>query len=111
MRAHGRLVLVLTALVVCSVPGLAAAAIPAWTTYRHDAARSGVDPDSALPVAPIQAWQTAALDGPVYGQPLLYGSTVYVATENDSVYALDAATGAVTWQKHLAAAVPAGQLP
>src|ERR1700726_230487 len=84
----------------------AAAAIPVWTTYRHDAARSGMDPDSMSPVTPSQAWQTPALDGKVYGQPLVYGSHVYVATENDSVYKLDAATGAVVWSEHVATPEP-----
>jgi polyvinyl alcohol dehydrogenase (cytochrome) len=89
----------------------AAAAVPAWTTYRHDAARSGIDPDSTSPVTPAQAWQTVALDGQVYGQPLVYGSYVYVATENDSVYKLDAATGAVAWSKHLASPEPSSLAP
>jgi outer membrane protein assembly factor BamB len=80
----------------------AGAAVPAWTTYRHDAARSGIDPDSASPVTPSQAWQTPSLDGEVYAQPLVYGSHVYVATENDTVYELDAATGAVVWSRHIA---------
>ena len=91
---------------VLTVQGLlgayAGAAVPAWTTYRHDAARSGIDPDSTSPVTPSGAWQTPALDGEVYGQPLVYGPYVYVATENDSVYKLDAASGAVVWSKHLA---------
>lgn len=107
---HGRLVTVLVCLVTGTLAGAASAAVPSWTTYRHDAARSGVDPDSASPVAPTQAWQTS-LDGKVYGQPLVYASMVYVATENDTVYALNAATGAIAWQKHLATAVPSGQLP
>jgi outer membrane protein assembly factor BamB len=85
--------------------------VPAWTTYRHDDARTGLDPDSTSPVAPTQAWQTAALDGAMWSQPLVYGSRVYVATENDTVYALDAATGAVDWQQHLATPVPSGKLP
>ena len=84
----------------------ASAAIPAWTTYRHDAARSGIDPDSTSPLTPSQAWQTPALDGELYGQPLVYGSYVYVATETDSVYKLDAATGAVVWSEHLATPEP-----
>jgi polyvinyl alcohol dehydrogenase (cytochrome) len=89
----------------------AVAAIPAWTTYRHDAARTGMDPDSTSPVTPSQAWQTRALDGEVYGQPLVYGSYVYAATENDSVYKLDAATGAVVWSDHLATPEPSGVAP
>jgi polyvinyl alcohol dehydrogenase (cytochrome) len=102
-----RLNLALVMAVALAVPAAlgayaAAAAVPAWTTYRHDEARSGIDPDSTSPVTPAQAWQTPALDGQVYAQPLVYGSYVYVATENDSVYKLDAATGAVVWSQHLA---------
>jgi len=92
-------------------PYTAAAAGPAWTTYRHDGARSGIDPDFTSPITPTQAWQSPALDGPVWGQPLVYGTRVYVATENDTVYALDAATGNVVWSKHLATPVPASKLP
>jgi outer membrane protein assembly factor BamB len=100
------------ALTVQAVLGAyAGAAVPAWTTYRHDAARSGIDSDSASPVTPSQAWQTPALDGEVYGQPLVYGSYVYVATENDSVYKLDAATGAVVWSEHLATPEPSSAAP
>ena len=99
------------ALVMGTAAGPAAAAGPAWTTYRHDGSRSGIDPDSTSPVGPTQIWQTPALDGQVYGQPLVYGSTVYVATENDTVYALDAATGTVVWSKHVATPVPSGLLP
>ena len=89
----------------------ASAAIPAWTTYRHDAARTGVDPDSTRPVTPSQAWQTPELDGEVYAQPLVYGRYVYVATENDSVYELDATTGAVVWANHLATPEPSSVAP
>jgi outer membrane protein assembly factor BamB len=89
----------------------AGTAAAAWTTYRHDAARSGIDPDSTVPVTPSQAWQTPPLDGQVYGQPLVYGSNVYVATENDSIYALNAATGAVVWSRHLATPEPSSAAP
>ena len=92
--------------------GSASGGIPSWTTYHHDPGRTGVDPDSTSPLAPTQVWQTnPALDGVVWSQPLVYGSRVYVATENDTVYALDAATGAIVWQNHLATAVPSGTLP
>src|SRR5438552_1285334 len=36
----------------------------------------------------------AAVAGSVYAQPLVVGSAVIVATENDQVYGLDAGTGA-----------------
>ena len=72
--------------------------------------RSGIDPDAGKPLTPKQVWQTASLDGPIYGSPLVYGSRVYVATENDTVYALDFATGALVWKQHVATAVPNTQL-
>jgi polyvinyl alcohol dehydrogenase (cytochrome) len=113
MRRRCRLLLVVAvALVVQAMPAPSAGAtIPAWTTYRHDAARSGIDPDSATPVTPSQAWQTPSLDGEVYGQPLVSGSFVYVTTENDSIYELDAASGAVVWSRHLAAPEPSSAAP
>lgn len=88
----------------------AVASVPAWTTYHHDALRSGIDPDSTSPVAPSVRWQSPMLDEHIWGQPLVYGSLVYVATENDSVYALNAATGAIMWQRSAGNAVDSGQL-
>jgi hypothetical protein len=41
------------------------------------------------------------VNGQVYGQPLVIGSTVIVATEKDWVYGLDAATGAIKWSRSL----------
>jgi outer membrane protein assembly factor BamB len=88
----------------------AAAAVPAWTTYDHDGARSAIDPYGGSRVSPAPAWNSAArLDGPVYAQPLVVGSRVYVATENDTIYALDAATGAVLWRRSVGKPVPATQ--
>lgn len=51
------------------------------------------------------------LDGAVYGQPVVAGGTAYAATENDTVYALDLASGAVRWRRHLGAPVDGGDLP
>jgi outer membrane protein assembly factor BamB len=67
---------------------------------------TGVPAPSALSVA----WR-ARLDGAVYGQPLLIGNLVVVATENDSVYALDSATGGVAWHQKLGAPAPLSSLP
>lgn len=100
------------AAVTCS---FAAAAVPAWTSYDHDGARSATDPDSGAPVTPAAAWGPVPVDGDVYAQPLVFGSAVYVATENNTVYALNAATGAVVWQRSLGTPVPSSgagnQLP
>ncbi len=78
-----------------------------WPTYDRTAGRSGVSVSSPAPGAVRSSW-TAAVDGAVYAQPLVVGSAVIVATENDSVYALDASSGAVRWSRHLAAPVPSG---
>jgi outer membrane protein assembly factor BamB len=47
----------------------------------------------------------------VYTQPLVIGTTVIVATENDTVYALDATSGTPRWARHLATPVPGSALP
>jgi outer membrane protein assembly factor BamB len=111
-----RAAVVLAAVVSAAVVGLGAssaiAAVPSWTTYDHDAARSATDPDSAAAVAPTAAWSgPAPLDGTAWAQPLVYGSRVFVATENDTIYALDTATGAVVWQRSVGTPVPSGDLP
>ncbi|MBV8087802.1 MAG: PQQ-binding-like beta-propeller repeat protein [Chloroflexi bacterium] len=60
--------------------------------------------------APKQVW-SVQVDGAVYAEPLVVGGRVYVATENDTVYALDAGSGAVVWQRHLGTPVPRSALP
>lgn len=47
------------------------------------------------------------VNGQVYAQPLIAGSTVIVTTETDSVYGLNAVTGAVIWSDNLGPALPA----
>ena len=51
------------------------------------------------------------LDGEIYGEPLVSSGRVYVATEDDTVYELSAATGAVVWSAHLGSPVPSADLP
>jgi polyvinyl alcohol dehydrogenase (cytochrome) len=86
------------------------AAADDWPTYHRDNLRSGAGAGQPAASTLAQAWQ-AKLDGAVYGQPLVVGGRVLAATENDTVYALDPATGAVTWSRHLAAPVPLSTLP
>ena len=71
-----------------------------WTTFGHDAARTAQAPGAT--VKPTLTAHDVALDGAVYGQPLVVGDTVFAATENDSVYAFSAADGSVVWRSHLA---------
>lgn len=81
-----------------------------WPTYHLDNARDGnqtkLDPLSTLSVD----W-TAKLDGAVYDQPLLVGGRILVATENDTVYALDRSSGAVLWSTHVGSPEPSSDLP
>ena len=79
------------------------------TQYHGDARRTGAY-SAATPGALGIGWNTA-LDGSVYAQPLVIGGLVVAATENDTVYALDAATGAVRWQTHVATPQQASALP
>jgi outer membrane protein assembly factor BamB len=58
-----------------------------------------------------RAWTSPALDGELYGEPLVSSGHVYVATEDDTVYELSAATGVVVWSAQLGRPVPSGDLP
>lgn len=92
---------------VSPVPTATGATAADWPAYNRTAGRSGVSVTSPAPRSVRKAW-TATVDGAVYAQPLIVGSTVIIATENDTVYALNAATGAVRWSRHLASPVPSG---
>ena len=99
--------------------GQAAAAVRAsqpapsgsWTVYHGDAAGSGVAGPTAAVNTNSRAWTSPALDGEIYGEPLVSSGRVYVATEDDTVYALSAATGAVVWSTQLGSPVPSADLP
>ena len=83
----------------------------AWTVYHGDPAGRGVSTLRGTVATPAPAWASPALDGQIYGEPLVSAGRIYVATENDTVYALSPATGRVAWSRHLATPVPAGSLP
>ncbi len=72
-----------------------------WTTYNQNNARSGVDVSGTSFSPARTAWTSPPLDGHLYGQPLVDAGRVFVATENDTVYALAADTGAVLWSTHV----------
>jgi hypothetical protein len=91
-------------------------------TYHGDNLRTGwFSSETQLTPANVNAasfglLETVTLDGRVDAEPLVaLGQTitgqgvhdvVYAATENNSVYALDAASGAVLWQRNLGTPVP-----
>ena len=91
-------------------PGNGAHPAAAWPTYGRDFARSGVAAGVASP-GPLNVSWRVDLDGAVYGQPLLVGTMVIAATENDSIYGLYQATGKVAWRTHVGTPVPLADLP
>jgi outer membrane protein assembly factor BamB len=105
------------AAIVVAPPALAStlstgpSGIPSWTVYHGDPAGSGVAAGVGSVDTTVRAWTSPALDGQLYGQPLVLGDLVYVATENDTVYALSAATGAIAWSTRLGTPVPSKDLP
>jgi outer membrane protein assembly factor BamB len=82
-----------------------------WTVYHGDLAGTGVSAPVSRVDTATQVWTSPAIDGQIYGEPLIYAGRVYVATENDTIYALSVATGAVVWSTHVATAVPSTSLP
>jgi PQQ-like domain len=88
------------------------------TTYKNDVLRTGQNTtESVLTTANVTSatfglLRTLAVDGKVDAQPLYLSkltvagashNVVFVATENNSVYAFDSDTGATVWQVSLTA--------
>ena len=86
-------------------------ATSSWTVYHGNAIGSGVDSSGVTFSPAAAAWTSPVLDGQVYGEPLEATGRVYVATENDTIYALAANTGAVLWSTNVGTPVPSGDLP
>lgn len=81
-----------------------------WPTYHNVGARTGAVA-TGPPLGRVRRLWSVPVDGAVYAEPLVVDGQVIVATENDSVYALDAATGARLWGVHLATPVSGSSLP
>jgi outer membrane protein assembly factor BamB len=83
-----------------------------WSTYYGDNARTGFATEGPVHPDKIQQqWASPELDGDIYAQPLVVGNTVFVATENNTVYALNLSDGSIVWHRHLGEPVPASDLP
>ncbi len=100
----------MTLLVACAAAS-ASPTEPTWSTYHGDAERTGDDPETISPTTPALAWQSPNLGAPIWGQPLVVGSRVYVATVGDGVYALEGSTGQIAWHASAGTPVPSGSLP
>ncbi|HEY3810063.1 MAG TPA: PQQ-binding-like beta-propeller repeat protein, partial [Acidimicrobiales bacterium] len=89
------------ALVGGAVWGGAAGASTQWTTYHADNSRSGVE-NSEPSLNPLsRAWSNSLDGASVYGQPVVAAGRVFVATEDDNVYALDAHDGHILWHRNI----------
>lgn len=87
-------------------------AIADWLTYHADLARTGTDVSVPAMTNDInQRWLSPSLDGDVFAEPLVFGNIVVSATEGNSIYAIDARTGNLLWNKNYGRPVPSSQLP
>lgn len=75
-------------------------AVESLTTYHYGNSRQGLDTHDPSFRHIAEAWETAGskIDGAIYAEPLIDGGKVYVATEDDLLYALNAKTGGVEWK-------------
>lgn len=125
MRAAYRLTTAFVLLGAACLPSDAARAATSITTYHVDPGRTGWNSTETTlttgNAGGLQLQQSVTLDGQVDAQPLLVTAVnlgaagvhdvVYVATENDTVYGLDAASGAVLLRTSLGTPVPQAALP
>ena len=81
-----------------------------WTTYHQNNARTGAVANALDPKQLTQAWKVR-LDGAVYAEPLVVGTHVIIATEGDTLYALDRQTGQEQWHTNVGSPVPQSTLP
>jgi outer membrane protein assembly factor BamB/ribosomal protein L24E len=102
VRARRVLLFLFFAALLCT--GSVVFAASTWPVYHGTADRAGND-TSEPALNPLHTAWTAPLDGKVYGQPVVYAGRVFAATENDTVYALDAHDGRVLWSRHLGRAM------
>jgi outer membrane protein assembly factor BamB len=81
-----------------------------WPFYHGNVGHFGVSSTMPAFTGHLAVTKRLALDGAVYGSPIVIGGHVVVATENDTVYAYTLA-GALVWKRHLGTASPASERP
>jgi outer membrane protein assembly factor BamB len=81
-----------------------------WTMYHNDNVRTGYVAKAPDPQKLTSAWNVR-LDGAVYAEPLVVDHHVIVATEGDTLYALDEQTGQEQWHTNVGQPVARATLP
>ncbi len=89
----------------------AASGASSWTVYHGNVAGSGVSTALRAVNTTKRAWTSPALQGQLYGEPLVFGGALFVATQDNLVYALSSSNGSILWARRLARAVPSSNLP
>ena len=83
-----------------------------WPVYHGNPLGSGAAAGSSTFHGATKAWTSHALRGQIFGEPLVEGNVVIVATETDNVYALNATgRGQIVWSTQVGTPVPARMLP
>ena len=96
------------------LPGRPATARADEVTADQNALRTGWDPhEPGLSPSVVSSGSfgqlfSTQLNGWIFAQPLVAGSVLIVATENDNVYGLSPKTGQVIWSRHLGTPWPTG---
>jgi len=67
-----------------------------WSMFRHDLTHAGYSVSTA-PLTNQLLWSYATGNSVAYSSPAVLNGVVYVGSDDDYVYALDAATGAYIW--------------
>jgi hypothetical protein len=81
-----------------------------WYSYHRTDGRSGYSPGQPTPTGPLRVLHNIQLDGAVYASPLVWKGITIVATENNTVYAFNAAYKQL-WKRHLATPANSSQHP
>ncbi|MEZ0112451.1 hypothetical protein ABH920_006473 [Catenulispora sp. EB89] len=112
-RVRPALAVAVVAALVSAVLALPSSTVRAdVTTVSQDTYRTGWDRNEpALTPAGVASSSFGQLfstpvDGQVYAQPIVAKNTVVAATENDKIYGLDPATGAIRWTDDVGPAWP-----
>ncbi len=108
--------LIPAALLLMGVVALPHAAAADETTVSVDTLRTGWDQNepglgpSAVSASDFGQLFSTTLNGQVYAQPIVVAGTLIAMTENNWIYGMNPATGAITWSRSVGPAWPASTL-